>query len=273
MKVNQNLIIKIFALLILFSLAIPQDSLKEVFAQSDIAHSNRIYLDVTFDPASKTYSLIGLSDEQLKAFGAPELTDAIWNILARFESLSLAINNSQLNLNTNNLQLATIKWDEESRNLLYGLIDSYGMELSDQSKERLALWLDEADVVLNIRNSPSLSDPLVLRLDTLFMVDVTDQGKVVVEGFDTGFSLTSEVIDMVEVGGIEQAALCWSDGVVNTKINGATLPQFIVHQDGLEVINNALGLGLGDMTQYFGSQLGATVSFGGAEHDTIECGQ
>lgn len=273
MKKNQNLIIKLLALLILFSLAIPQDSLKEVFAQSDIERSNRIYLDVTYDPATKTYSLIGLSNQQLKALGAPEFTAAIWDILSRFDSLSLVINNAQLNLNTNDLQLATIEWDAESREMLYELIGSYGMALSDESKERLAVWLDDADVVLNIRNSPSLSDPLVLRLDTLLMVDVNDKGKVAVEGFDTGFSLQPEIINMVEAGGVERAALCWSDGVVNSKVNGNTLPQITVHQDGLDVVNTALGLGLGDLTQYFESQLGASVSFGGAEHDMIECGQ
>jgi len=273
MKKHRNLLIKLIAVLILFSLAIPQDSLKEVFAASDDQAKNRIFLDVTYNPADKTYSLIGLSDQQLKSMGAPGFADAIWNILARFDSLSLSINNSQLNLNTDDVQLATINWDEQSRQMLYGLVDSYGMELTDQSKERLELWLKDADVVLNVRNSPGLSQPLVLDLGTLLLVDVSGEGAVSVEGFNTGYKLTSDITGMVEAGGVENATLCWSKGMLHSTVNGTTLPQVTVYQDGLEVVDQALGLGLGDVEQYFLSQLGASVSFDGAEHSTTECGQ
>jgi hypothetical protein len=273
MKKYRNTVVKLMAVLILFSLAIPQDSLKEVFAASDDEVENRIFLDLTYDPETQTYSLIGLSDQQLKAFGAPELGEALWTMLSNFDSLSLAINNSQLNLLTDRMQLATIKWDSESREMLYDLIDSYGVEMGETSRERLEVWLDDADVVLNIRNSPNLSDPLVLDLDTLLYVDVAENGRIAVEGFDTGYILEPEYYDMVAAGGVENATICWSKGVLLSEVNGTTLPEITVHQEGLEVIDEALGLELGDMAQYFMSQLGASVSFDGAEHNATECKQ
>jgi hypothetical protein len=271
MNKKNTVFVKLIVLLLLLGLAIPHDSLKEVFAASDEAARNQIYLDVTYDPETQTYSLIGLSDQQLRALGAPVLEGIVWQVLARFDSLSMAINNSQLSLKTNDMSLATINWDEESREMLYGLINSYGMQMTDTSKERLAVWMDDLDIVLNVRNSPDLSQPLVLNLDTLLQVDISNEGQVAVEGFDTGFALEPGIPEMAAAGGVDNATVCWSKGVLVSQVNGAALPQITVHQEGLEVVDQALGLGLGDVEQYFLSQLGASVSFGGAEHEITEC--
>jgi hypothetical protein len=273
MKKVCSIFVKFIALLIVISLIIPQDSIKEVFAVNNGETEDRIFLDVTYDPETKTYSLIGLSDQQLKDFGAPDLTDAIWDIIERFDNLSLEINGSLLNLKANDFQLAKIEWDDESRQLLYGLIDSYGTELSESSKERLDVWLDDANVVLNVRNSSEISQPLILNLDTLLYVDVKSEGQVSVEGFDTGFVLQEDIIEMVRAGNINNATLCWSEGELHVKINGDILPLITVYEEGLGVVDNALELGLGDLETFFVSQLGASISFDGSEHLFMQCGE
>lgn len=273
MKEMRHIIIKLIAVLIVLSLAIPQDSLKEVFANSAGESENRIFLDVTYDPESKTYSLIGLSSEQLKALGAPEFTDAVWDILAKFDSLSLEVGSSLLNLKTDGMQLAKIEWDPESRQMLYATLDSYGAKLSKSSKERLDAWLQDANVVLNVRNSSEVSRPLILKLDTLLYIDVNSEGRVAVEGFDTGYSLQEDITDMVRAGNINNATICWREGELHMKINGNMLPLITIYEEGLGIMDDALGLGLGDLQMFFQSQLGASVSFDGSEHEFTQCGE
>ena len=269
---------KMFALVIvlpiLFSLAMSQDYRQEnVLAAPSEEAVNQIVLDVTYDPETKTYSLAGLSEEQLKLLGAPELQQIVWTILERFDSLSMEINNSELNLDADGAKLATINWDGETRQKLYDLLDSYGMQMSPASKLRAEEWLGKADIVLNIRNSPYLSKPLVIDLATLIMVDISKEGKVAVEGFDTGVTLEPVVSDLAKAGGIDNATLCWSKGLVYSEVNGNSLPQITVHQEGLKVVDNALGLNLGDIEAYFEAQVGASVSFAGSGHESTECGK
>lgn len=261
------------AVLLLFALATTQESLVvEALDAAQEDPENHIFVDVTYDPVSKTYSLIGLSQDQLKQLGLPELQGMLWTILERFESLSLDVGSEGVHLKTNEAELATINWDKDSRELIMGLLDSYGMNLSPVSKERVETWVETTDIELKVRNSPYISEPLVLDLSTLLLVDINQEGKVAVEGFDTGVVLQPEIYDMAKTGDIENAMLCWNDGTLNTQVNGNSLPEIQIYQEGIEVIDKALGLNLGDIEQFLASQIGASISIDGSEHLSSQCG-
>jgi hypothetical protein len=273
MQKNQKFFLYLMASVMLLGLVVTAGVPKvNAFTSATDDPRNNIILDITYNPETQTYSLIGLTEEQLKLLGAPGLEQNVWAILERFDGISLEINNAEINLNTDDAKLATINWDDESREVLYDVIDGYTMQMALVDRQRADEWMEKANVVLTIRNSPDVSNPLVVDLTTLLKVDVSKEGAVAVEGFNTGVALQPDITLMAESGGIDNAAVCWSKSMLKSRVNGNALPQITIHQEGLEVVDKALGLGLGDVTQFFNFQLGASVSFDGAEHLYSECG-
>lgn len=257
------------AILFIFGLAQAQD-FGLVAAESE-EPTNYLYLDATYDPQSKTYSVAGLSEGQLRALGLPQFTDEIWGILAGLDSVDLEISDEALSLKTDEKQLASIDWDGPSRLLIYELFDSYGLRMNNASKSRAEEWLGKANIIVNLRNTTERSNTLVIDLDTLLKVDVKDDGKVLVEGFDVGVKMPAEVSQIASTGNIGNAALCLSKGVLYMQVNGNKLPNIQVYQEGLEVVEKALRMNLGDIEDYFQSQIGASISFDGTPHEYIEC--
>lgn len=51
--------------------------------------TNLIYIDVTYDPGTKTYSLGGYSAEELRQVGASEFQDEVWEVLGLFNNATL----------------------------------------------------------------------------------------------------------------------------------------------------------------------------------------
>ena len=93
------------------------------------------------------------------------------------------------------------------------------------------------------------------------------------EGFNTGTSLTPEVIRILEMGKISNAAVCWDKGALDATINGAKLPQLVIYSDGLSVLDRAFDLNIGDVQQLFQSKLGASILYGDGDHGATQCGQ
>lgn len=234
--------------------------------------TNHVFIDVTYDPNAKTYSLGGFSEGQLKQLGLPALQDEVYGMLGALADVNVKVDGQQLNLMVDSANLAKLDWDKDSRTFLYGMVDSYGaMPLIDQT--RAEDWLAKADVEVAIRKSSEISKPLVLDLATLVNVDITPEGVVSVEGFNTGTSLTPDVIQLIKTGNIDNAAVCWQKGQLVTAINGAALPKITVYQEGLSVIDKAYNLNVGDISQLFQATLGASVIYGDGNHADVVCGQ
>jgi hypothetical protein len=248
------------------------------FSQSPLAataqegSTNHIFIDVTYDPNAKTYSLGGFTEAQLKQLGLPALQDELYGMIASLSDVNLKVDGQQLDLMVDSANLAKMDWDAESRSFLYGMVDNFGaMPLIDQT--RAEDWLSKIDVELALRKSPELSKPLVLDLATLVNVDVTKEGVVSVEGFNTGTSLTPEVLALMETGKIDNAAVCWQKGQLVTAVNGAALPKITLFPEGLGVIDKAFNLNVGDIPQLFEANLGASVVVGDGSHTDVVCGQ
>lgn len=271
MKKKSNLIKIFIAVILVLGISVMQHTRSAV---ADIPMQegpvNRIYIDVTYDPNTETYSLGGFSSEELKQFGAPEFQPELWQILSALDSVTLKLANEELNLVTDEAQVATIAWDQASRELLYGMLNAY-IELGEVNMVRAEAWLDKADVEFSLRQSKELSDPLLIELATLLQVNVAESGELAVEGFPTGYGIPAEMLDMIKAAEVNNIKLCWNKGVINTDINGTAMPQMTLYEEGVGVIDKAFGLNLGDLGPVFDSSFGAGLVIGEGDPVTGEC--
>ena len=231
----------------------PPMATAEIAKQED--PTNLVHIDITYDPGTKTYSMGGFSAEELRQVGAPQFQDEIWQVLGMLNNATLKIQDDMIDVFTDEQQLFSLAWDGPSREILYSLLNAY-IELGDVDMERAEAWLDKADIVISLRQSKELSEPLEIALATLVQVKVAKNGELTVEGFPTGMSLTPETLALVDAANVENLKLCWNKGVVDLQVNGQMLPQATLFQGGLSVIDKAFGLNLGDLTPIFGSSFG-----------------
>ncbi len=232
---------------------------------------NQLFVDVTYDPATKAYSIGGFTQEQLAMVGVT-LPDQVLALLGSFSQVTLKLTGQTLEVLADEAKLATMEWDKDSRSWLYGMIDNF-TQMSPLDQQRAELWLDKADIQLVVRQSTEISKPLVIDLNTIVNVDIDKSGRVKVEGFDTGSALPASVTGLLDTAKVKDLTLCWSKGVLKNKVNGADIPSVTVFQEGVSVVDKAFGLNLGDIGQVFQSQLGASVAYGGGMHTDNQCGE
>ncbi len=232
---------------------------------------NQLFVDVTYNPATKAYSIGGFTQQQLAMVGVT-LPDQILAMLGGFSQVTLKLNGQTMEVMADEAKLATMDWDKESRAWLYGMIDNFS-QMSPLDQQRAELWLDKADIQLVVRQSAEISKPLVIDLNTLVNVDIAKDGKLRVEGFDTGSMLPADITGLMETAKVQDVTVCWSKGVLKNKVNGAEIPAVTVFEEGLSVVDKAFGLNLGDIGQVFESQLGASVAYGGGMHTDSTCGE
>ena len=301
-----NKIYKTFALVIMLlalcastPLVVHSSQMSDVIQSNLEGPANEIILNVTYDTTTKSYSIAGLSYTQLKYLGMPALEQLVnytvdnlqfitdylqqatgfqfvtdkpglekmaWGFLDAFDTFSLTMNNTEICLNVESTKAICLPWDQTTRQNLFSTLDP------NLDTIRIEEWLSIVNVSLIVNNSPRVSQSLVLRLSTLLKVDVSKEGAVSVEGFNTGVVQPS-IYDASQAGGIDNTTVCWSQGNIFTTVNGKDLPQITVYQDGIEVIDKALNLQMGDLDPFFKSELGASVSFGGADHKFTSCGK
>lgn len=269
LKKNHALIIISVLIVSIVLAGIIQPGVAQAQPVEEQDYPNKVYLEVTYDPDTETYSIGGFSAAQLKEFGAPKLPSGVWNVLSRFEEVTLMMNNEAISLSTEGERLADIQWDKSTRQSLYAFVSEY-VSITNASAGRIEEWAGNTMIVMNFRNSSSIAKPLQVQLSTLLQVDI-DSDKLLVEGFDTGVNLDPLIASTAKTGGIENTTVCWYKGQLIAYANGKELPVITIYQDGLNIVNEALELGLGYLPPYFEAQIGADVSFDGAEHSGIYC--
>ncbi len=232
---------------------------------------NQLFVDVTYDPATKAYSIGGFTQEQLAMVGVT-LPDQVLALLGSFSQVTLKLTGQTLEVLADEAKLATMEWDKDSRSWLYGMIDNF-TQMSPLDQQRAELWLDKADIQLVVRQSTEISKPLVIDLNTIVNVDIDKSGRVKVEGFDTGSALPASVTGILDTAKVKDLTVCWSKGVLKNKVNGGDIPSVTVFEEGVSVVDKAFGLNLGDIGQVFQSQLGASVAYGGGMHTDSQCGE
>ena len=131
--------------------------------------------------------------------------------------------------------------------------------------------MEQADFDITLRKSKELSDPLRIQLATLLQVKVAENGALSVEGIPTGMGIPADTAALLKSANIENVKICWNKGVVNGEVNGSVLPQMTIYEDGVIVIDKALGLNLGDLGPIFESAFGAGIVYAEGAPVAGEC--
>lgn len=271
MKNKATIIKLVIAIILVLGISVMQHTPSAVAdIQPQTEPTNRIVIDVTYDPGTQTFSLGGFSAEELRQFGVAGFTPELWQILANFDKIDLRLEGEELNLITDEEQVASMAWDANSRQLLFAIVNAY-MEIGKVDMERAEAWLSDSNLEISLRNTKELSDPLLIDLATLLQVKVYDSGAVRVEGVPTGYSLTPELLATFKALNVDSVKLCWNKGVLNTELNVGEFPQFTFFENGIGVIDKALGLNLGDLGPIFDSSFGAGIVIGEGDPITGEC--
>lgn len=268
---KQNLFKIIIALVLVLGVSLMQhtpSAVADVPLQGDT--SNVIHIDVTYDPITRTFSAGGFSSEELKQFGVPDLPENIWAILGVFDNLSLKIIGNEIQLLTDEKPLFSMAFDENARAFVYDMVSVY-IQSGKIDRERAEKWLDKADFDITLRKSKELSEPLQIQLATMLQVKIDENGALSVEGVPTGMGITPETAALLQAANIENAKICWNKGVVNGEVNGSVLPQMTIYEDGVIVLDSALGLNLGDLGPIFESSFGAGLVYADGAEVVGEC--
>ncbi len=271
MKNKQNLIKIVIAIVLVLGISLMQhtpSAIADVPLQTDT--SNVVHIDVTYDPGTKSFSAGGFSYEELKQFGLPQLQDEIWTLLSVFDNLSVKIIGDEIQLMTDEKPLLNMAFDENARAFVYDMLNVY-LASGKVDRERAEKWLEQADFDITLRKSKELSNPLQIQLATLVQVKIGENGALSVEGIPTGMGVPPETAELLRAANIQNAKICWSKGVVNGEVNGSVLPQITIYEDGVIVIDKALGLNLGDLGPIFESSFGAGIVYAEGAPVTGEC--
>lgn len=271
MKNKQNVIKIVIALVLVFGISLMQhtpSAIADVPLQTDA--SNVVHIDVTYDPGTKTFSAGGFSSQELKQFGVPDLPDNIWAILTVFDNLTMKIIGDEIQLLTDEKPLFNMAFDENARAFVYDMVGAY-LQTGKIDRERAEKWLEQADFDITLRKTKELSAPLQIQLATLLQVKIDQNGALSVEGIPTGMGITPETAELLRAANIENAKICWNKGVVNGEVNGSILPQMTIYEDGVIVIDKALGLNLGDLGPIFESSFGAGLVYAEGAPVAGEC--
>jgi hypothetical protein len=171
---------------------------------------------------------------------------------------------------TNEQPLLSMAFDENARAFVYDMLNVY-LQVGRVDRERAEKWLEQADFDITLRKSKELSDPLRIQLATLLQVKIDGNGALSVEGIPTGMGITPDIAALLQTANIENAKICWNKGAINGEVNGSILPQMTIYEDGVIVLDTALGLNLGDLGPIFESSFGAGIVYAEGAPVAGEC--
>ena len=261
----------IIALVLVFGITLMQHTPAAVAdVPLDGAGTNTVHIDATYDPASRTYSIAGMSFEQLQAMNLPQFDDSTWNLLGLFDELSVKIIGNEIQVFTNETKLVSMAFDENARIFIYDIVNVF-LEGSRIDRSRAEKWLDKADIEISLRRSKELSSPIDIDLSTLVQLKVNEDGALSIEGLPTGMAIQPEVLEMLKSANIGNAKICWNKGVINGEVNGAQIPQITIYQDGWAIIDQALDLNVGDISTLFDTGFGLGLVLGDGAPVAGEC--
>lgn len=261
----------IIALVLVFGITLMQHTPAAIAdVPLDGAGTNTVHIDATYDPASRTYSIAGMSYEQLQTMNLPQFDDSTWNLLGLFDALTVKIIGNEIQIFTNETKLVSMAFDEGARTFIYDIVNVF-LDGSRIDRSRAEKWLEKADIEISLRKSKELSAPIDIDLSTLVQLKVTEDGALSIEGLSTGMAIQPEVLEILKSANIQNAKICWSKGVINGEVNGAEIPQITIYQDGLAIIDQAFDLSMADLSTIFDSGFGLGLVLGDGAPIAGEC--
>lgn len=239
---------------------------------------NRITLDVTIDPETGEFSVLGFSADQMRWLGFQRFDSSMLELLEGIESVHLRVSGTEIEAMMNDTTLLTVVWDEESRETTLKLISNLSQnlnigEMTEAQKLTIEKWIGSSQIDITGSMTSDDSEPFSVHMTTPFQIAVNERGQVIVENFPLDIWLDSAAMDIYRSGGIEGALVCVEGGVLKLQVNGSTLPNITVHDEGFALINEAFELGIENFEPFFDAQLGLEVALDGATFTGATCGE
>lgn len=226
------------------------------------APENTADIDVTVNDQGD----ISVAGIYLSSVGVQKLDPQLQTIIKQLQNAHVNVANQEVNVDVQGTQLAKLLWNATNRQNLAALLGRYGVQLTADVMGRVEEWISSSDIDVTASYSNQPSKPTNLALTKLLLVDLGPQGQVSVEKAPLNAAVDAQTLDMLKKAG-NQMVICWNKGTIHPTIDGGDMPSLTINPEGLQVVNKAMNLGIGDYSQsLLGSRFGFDVAMPGAQH-------
>ncbi len=234
---------------------------------------NTAVVDITINDAGG----LSIGGFDITSMGTMPLDQQVVNLVKSLGNAHLVVEGQEVALDLQGTPVVRIEWSPESRQASANLATKYGVQLSPPMISRIEQWINNSNVDVTARYANESSKPAEISLSTPFLVDIADNGQLSVESIPLAAQLTTDAVNTLRLGGA-QATACWNKGRLSASVDGAELPTIVLNPEGVQVLNQALGLQQAlavDVnalkTAILGAKFGVDLTLPGGTHSNATC--
>jgi hypothetical protein len=242
--------------------------LKAIYANSpaapatQAAPSNEATIDITINDSGG----LSVGGVDLSALGMTPLDPQVVNLVKSLQNLHLVVEGQEVNVDVQATPVVKMEWDPTSRQTSANLAVRYGVQLTPEFQDRLEQWIASGDYDVTARYANELSQIASIALSKPVIVDIGSNGQLTIETLPLAAGVTPETVNMLTLGG-KQAVACWNKGKLTTMIDGAELPTITLNPEGVQVLNQALNLNIGQIKEpLLAARFGVDLALPGGSH-------
>lgn len=222
---------------------------------------NTATIDVTINDQGQ----LSVGGVNLSALGVRPLDPQTLALVSNFNGAHVVVQGQDLAIDLQGTPVGKLIWNPTTRQNAFNLATRLGVQLPANVQERIEEWISTTTIDLTARKTNDPSKPAVINLAKPIKVDIAQDGGVAVESIPVTV-LDTATLEMIRRGG-SQALLCWDKGTLHTKLDGQDLPDVVLSPEGLQVITQALNLGITDAKEpLLASKFGFDVALPGGAH-------
>lgn len=222
---------------------------------------NTATIDVTINDQGQ----VSVGGINLAALGVQPLDAQTVALVSSFNGAHVVVQGQELAIDLQGTPVGKLIWNPTTRQNALNLANRLGVQLPANVQERIEEWISTTTIDLTARKTNEPSKPAVINLAKPVKVDIAQDGAVAVESIPVTV-IDAATLEMLRRFG-SQALLCWDKGTLHPKIDGQDLPDIQLSPEGLQLISQALNLGITNMKEpLLASKFGFDVAFPGGTH-------
>jgi hypothetical protein len=231
---------------------------------------NQITVDITLNAAGEM-TVGGIS---LKGLGLAPLDSQVTQVAKSLDSAHVVVQGEMVTVDVHGTPALKLQWTPASRQVVAALAARYGYAVSPDVMTRIEGWVASSNLDVTARYTTEVSKPLTISLAKPIWVDLGPDGQVAIEKGPLAYGIDKSVMPTIQQSGAGNAILCWNKGTLSTKVDGKDLPSITLYPKGVQVLSQALNLGIeNSVDPVFASLLGVEVSLPGGSHQaSAVCG-
>jgi hypothetical protein len=224
---------------------------------------NQITVDITLNAAGEM-TVGGIS---LKGLGLAPLDSQVTQVAKSLDSAHVVVQGEMVTVDVHGTPALKLQWTPASRQVVAALAARYGYAIMPDVMTRIEEWVSSSNLDVTARYTSDVSKPLTISLAKPIWVDLGPDGQVAIEKGPLAYGIDKSVMPTIQQSGAGNAILCWNKGTLSTKVDGKDLPSITLYPQGVQVLNQAFGLGIQNgVDPVFASLLGVDISLPGGTH-------